>query len=198
MRLRLVIAAVCALPSLGLAQEPRLRARLDPATATRVERLVDSAKVVGLPTEPLIQKALEGQTKGATADRIVGAVGSLLDGLGKARQGLGPSGSAQELEAGVLWIRAGGGVESLERLRKAAPDRQLAVPIAVSADLLAKGWPPMEATAALETLFAANVSDAGFLAFRNQVDSAIRNGAKLEPTVRAEVARLTTSRTSRP
>ena len=198
MRLGLAFLGVIFVPSFVSAQEPRLRARLDPVTASRVERLVDSAKKSGLPAEPLIQKALEGQTKGAAPDRIVVAVTSLLDGLGQARQGLGRSGTAEELEAGVLWLRAGGGVESLARLRKAAPGRVLAVPIAVSADLLTRGWPPTEATDALESLFAARVSDAGFLALRSQVDSAIRGGAKLEPTVRAEVARLTMSRTTRP
>ncbi|MCC7133683.1 MAG: hypothetical protein IT352_13575 [Gemmatimonadales bacterium] len=170
--------------------EPRLRARLDSATARAVEAIVDSARIRGLPTEPLIQKALEGRTKGAAGDRIVAAVGILLDGLGRSRQALGSAAGADELQAGALWFRAGGTAEQLGRLRHAAPGRSLAVPIAVSAELLTRGWPPDEATLLLERLFRARVSDAAFLSLRIGVHDALRGGASLVPAVRAEVARL--------
>lgn len=171
-------------------QDPRLRARLDPATARSVEQLIDSARTRMLPIEPLIQKALEGNTKGAPGPRIVAAVAALLDGLGQARLALGIPATADELQAGVLWLRAGGGADRLRRIREAAPDRPLAVPIAVSAELLGRGWPAAEAAEALERLFRARVPDAGFLSLRTGVNDAIRGGSGLVPAVRAEVARL--------
>ena len=42
-------------------QDPRLE-RLDPETRSLVVSVVDSARAVGLPGEPLIQRALEGVT----------------------------------------------------------------------------------------------------------------------------------------
>ena len=55
--------------------DPRL-ARLDSLTRPIVAALVDSARTAALPTEPLVQRALEGATKRATADRIVARWGS--------------------------------------------------------------------------------------------------------------------------
>ncbi len=176
------------------AQDPRLQARLDAATLGAVEQLTDSARRTGLPTEPLIQKALEGETKGAPGNRIVAAVAALLGDLARARHGLGSDASVEELQAGVFWLRAGGGVEHLAQVRRSAAGRAVAVPVAVSAELLGKGWPPDEATEALGRLFSARLSDAGFLSLRDQVAAAVRDGAGVLPTVRAEVTRLTVNR----
>ena len=57
-------------PGALAAQDHRLTERLDAATAEGVQRVVDSAHAEGLPTEPLVQKALEGKTMGATSGRI--------------------------------------------------------------------------------------------------------------------------------
>lgn len=176
------------------AQDARLRSRLDAVTVRAVEQLTDSARRIGLPTEPLIQKALEGQTKGATGDRITAAVAALLGDLARARRGLGASASAEELQAGVLWLRSGGGEGHLAQVHRSAGGRGVAVPIAVAAELLGKGWPPDEATDALGRLFSARLSDAGFLSLRDQVAAAVREGAGILPTVRAEVTRLTVNR----
>ena len=182
------------------AQEPRLRARLDPPTAMRVETIVDSARRMSLPTEPLVQKALEGESKGAPPDRIVSAVGSLLDALSLSRIGLGAGATGEELVAGALWIKAGGQADDLATLRQAAasPDRALVVPIAISADLVARGWPRAEAFASVKTLLVARLSDADFIALRDRVDQAVRSGSRLVPAVRAEVARLTNAQERRP
>ncbi len=176
------------------AQDPRLRSRLDAVTVRAVDQLTDSARRIGLPTEPLIQKALEGQTKGATGDRIAAAVAALLGDLARARRGLGGGASAEELQAGVLWLRSGGSEAHLAQVHRSAGGRGVAVPVAVAAELLGKGWPPDEATDALGRLFSARLSDAGFLSLRDQVAAAVRDGAGVLPTVRAEVTRLTVNR----
>ena len=58
----------------GGARDPRLETRLDPQTRAAVAAIVDSAKLVGLPVEPLIDKALEGASKRAPGARIISAV----------------------------------------------------------------------------------------------------------------------------
>ena len=89
-------------------QDPRLE-RLDPETRSLVVSVVDSARAAGLPSEPLIQRALEGVTKGAQGPRIVAAVRRLATDLGTARGALGSGATAPELEAGVAALRAGAG-----------------------------------------------------------------------------------------
>jgi hypothetical protein len=180
--------------ALGHAQDQRLKARLGLPTAAAVAQLVDSARRLDLPTEPLIQKALEGQTKGAQSDRIVAAVASLLTSFTQARSALGAVATAEDLRAGVLWLRAGGSGAALARVRAAAPGRSLTVPLAVSAELIGRGWPPSEAAATLEQLFRARLTDADFLTLRAGVETAVRGGAGFVPAVRAEVARLAPSR----
>src|SRR5437016_3194924 len=86
------------------AQDPRYQ-RLDPDTRAHVSAVIDSARTVGLPTEPLIQRALEGVLKGAGSDRIVAAVRRLAVDLGVARSALGSGASSAELEAGVAALR---------------------------------------------------------------------------------------------
>src|SRR5439155_685078 len=66
------------------AQDPRL-GRLDPGTRPLVAVAIDSARAAGLPTEPLVQRALEGATKGAPGPLIVSAVQRLAADLGRAR-----------------------------------------------------------------------------------------------------------------
>src|SRR5687768_8620789 len=102
-----VLLLLLASPAAPLsAQDRRLAERLDPLTSTAVQQLVDSARSLQLPTEPLVQKALEGRTLGAGGERIRTAVGALLGQLGRARQALGPAATEAELTAGAGALRA--------------------------------------------------------------------------------------------
>ena len=58
--MRWIIVVALLLPAFAPAgaQEARLRERLDPTTAGRVGAILDSARVSGLPTRPLVSKAL--------------------------------------------------------------------------------------------------------------------------------------------
>lgn len=148
------------------AQDHRLTDRLDPATATAVQRVVDSAAHEGLPTEPLIQKALEGGTLGAPGDRIVYAVGALHGQLGRARAALGGRASEADLTAAAGALRAGLPPDALQRLQSLRGDRPLVVPIAVLTDLVADGVPPDEATRSVLDLAREGRPDEAFMALR--------------------------------
>ena len=65
-----LVGLLAAVPAGLQAQDRRLAERLDPVSANSVQHLVDSARASSLPTEPLVQKALEGSTMGASGDRI--------------------------------------------------------------------------------------------------------------------------------
>jgi hypothetical protein len=126
-------------PASVVAQDPRLAGRLDSLTRTQVEAVLTTAQGRGLPTEPLVQKALEGSSKKAPSPRIVAAVEALLADLTKAQQGLGRSASADELVAGAAALRAGATLEMVDQIRRTEPEGGVAVPLAVFADLVAGG-----------------------------------------------------------
>ena len=150
------------------AQDRRLADRLDATTAAAVQRVVDSAAGEGLPTEPLVQKALEGSTLGAADDRIVAAVGALHGQLTSARRALGGRASEADLTAAAGALRAGLSANALERLRSLRGDRPLVVPIAVLTDLVAEGVPVDEATRSVLDLARDGRPDEEFMALRQR------------------------------
>lgn len=155
--------------------DPRL-ARLDPAVRPVVAALVDSARAAGLPTEPLIQRALEGTSKRAAGDRVVAAVRRLARDLGTARSALGPAATGPEVDAGAAALYAGARPADLTALRARRPRQSLVVPLGVLADLVATGVPADTAAAAVLAL-AATTADDDYLAFRRNVERDIALGA---------------------
>ena len=169
------------------AQDPRL-ARLDPETRSLVIVVVDSASAAGLPSEPLIQRALEGAAKSAQGARIVAAVRRLATDLGTARTALGPSASAPELEAGVAALRAGASPLVLTRLRDVRRP-PLTMALSVLADLVASGVPTDSASAVVLAL-APSARDADLVEYRRAVERDISLGAP--PGAAAAVRALNT------
>ena len=155
-------------------QDPRLE-RLDPETRSLVVSVVDSARAVGLPGEPLIQRALEGVTKGAQGPRIVAAVRRLATDLGTARSALGTRATTPELEAGVAALRAGAGPQVLTQLRDARRP-PLTMALAVLADLVTSGV-PVDSASAIVLAFAPTARDADLVEFRRAVERDISLGA---------------------
>ena len=137
MALPLVAATLVAGRAATQQTDSRLE-RLDAATRPAVTALVDAARRASLPTEPLVQRALEGATKRASGDVIVAAVRRLAVDLGHARDALGTTASPAELTAGAAALRAGASPTILIELRhtRRAP---LTMPLAVLADLVASG-----------------------------------------------------------
>ena len=154
--------------------DPRL-ARLDTAARSLVAVAIDSARAAGLPTEPLVQRALEGATKDAPGTLIVSAVQRLAADLGRARAALGASATSPELEAGAAALRAGAGPAVLAQLRRSRR-QTITVPLAVLTDLVASGVPVDSAAAAVLAL-AASARDADLIDFRRAVERDIALGA---------------------
>jgi len=172
--LPLLAALLVAAPAAAQQGDPRLE-RLDAATRPVVAALIDSARTASLPTEPLVQRALEGATKGAAGDVIVAAVRRLAVDLGRAREALGSTASPAELGAGAAALRAGASQATLAELRHARRE-PLIVPLAVLADLVASGVPVDSAAAAVLSL-AGRARDADLVEFRRAVERDIALGA---------------------
>ena len=157
-------------------QDPRLGARLDPTTRAAVTAIVDTARAAGLPTEPLIDRALEGASKRADATQIISAVRALADLLRAAQAALGASSSEAEMTAGAEALSAGVSTDILSRLRVARRAQPVTVALATLSDLVALGVPPDTASAALLLLVRSGAGDAELVAFRRDVERDIRAG----------------------
>jgi hypothetical protein len=122
-----------------------------------------------------VDRALEGASKHAPGDLIVTAVRRLAGQLGRARELLGSSASAAELETGAAALRAGADPGVLARLKRGRARRPLTVPLAVLADLVATGVP--SDTAAAVVLALARATDDDLVEFRRRVEHDIALGA---------------------
>jgi hypothetical protein len=154
--------------------------RLAPATRASIERLADSLRSLGLPSQPLYGKAAEGVLKGADDARIMAAIRTLARELVEARAALGDESDEAELIAGASALHAGAPASTLRRLREGRGPRRakgaLAVPLVVLADLASRGIPPAVAGASLEALAARNASDDQFTALRAAIERDIEAG----------------------
>jgi hypothetical protein len=200
MRIRMVALAVSGPVAAALiaaraaAQDSRLE-RLDAGTRPLVVAIIDLARAAALPTEPLVERALEGVSKGARGPLVVAAVRRLAADLGRARDALAPRPSAAELEAGAAALRAGASQALLAQLRRARGGQGVLVPLAVLTDLVAEGV-PMDSAAAAVLALVPIAHDAEMVEFRRAVDRDIALGV---PAASAASVRLNAAaRAARP
>lgn len=158
-------------------QDVRLASQLDPATAARVGTIVDHARAAALPTEPLIDKALEGARKRAPGARIVDAVTALAARLDTSRAALGAASTESELVAGASALQAGIAAPVLSQLRAARGGKSLAVPLVVLGDLVTRGVPGDTASALILLVAREGLGDESLLAIQRDVQRDVRDGA---------------------
>lgn len=155
-------------------------ARLDSTTRLVVAAVVDSARKTHLPTEPLIDKALEGAQKGADGGRIVTAVRGLYAELRSARAALGTGAATEEINAGANAIHAGLPMRTLSQLRSVsqhAGRTRVTLPLTVYTDLIARGVPAAVASDVVLSLARAGLRNGDYAMFQRNVRLDIENGA---------------------
>ena len=157
-------------PRHALAQDARLYKRLDPQTAAAVAALVDSASTIGLPSEPLVQKALEGQSKGASGDAIVRAVRALIRDLSTARDALGNDVGVDALLLAAAALDAGATPTQLERLRPHRSRESFAGGLAGLVYLLSRGVPAEQSLDLIAAMLNARLSAAEFASLQRLVE----------------------------
>ena len=158
--------------------DPRLSARLDAETASAVSEIIDAAGQKGLPTEPLVARALEGASRQAPGARIVASVRALASDLATARELLGAGAASAELVAGATALSAGVKADTLPRLRAARPGGSLVVPLVVLTDLITRRVPVETASAAVLAATRAGVKDKELMKLRQRIDRDIRAGVQ--------------------
>lgn len=202
MIVRLVLAALLALTGVARAADAerdaaRLRGRLAPETIERVLEVAAGARDAGLPTDPLVSRALEGASRRASADDIVADVRRHAVALGGARTALGTTARSVEIEAGAAALLAGVPADSLARLRDARRAGSLAISLVVMCDLVSRGVPADAASGSVIRAARAGARDEMMLELRERVHERIGRGASPAGATRESVEQLLGRRLNR-
>lgn len=145
------------------AQDARLTDRFATPVAVRLGAMIDSAEHEGLPTDPLVLRALEGQAKGASSDQIVGAVDRLRDALRISRRTLGNGATAVEMTTAAAALQAGVPEARLAELHKLRGGMSITAPLSAYLDLTARGAPADRAWDRIADLARRRAADAEFV-----------------------------------
>jgi hypothetical protein len=173
---RLLLGAALLLATAPLAAQDARLERLPPAARTGVTAAIAEARARGLPTEPLVQRALEGAARGGEAERIVAAVREQAAQLGAAREVIGERASEADLAAAAGALYAGVPAAELARLRAARGDLPLAPPLVTLADFIVRGVPREVASSVVFRLMDARVPDRTYATLRRSVAQDISRG----------------------
>ena len=172
------LAAVAALLATSeLAAQAELPPTLSRTTRDTLAHLVDSARTLSLPTEPLVAKASEGVLKRVSEERIILAVRTLLRRQADARALLPAGTPPGTLAAAVSALQAGVTHSTLRKLAgSGASDADLAIAFVALADLVASRVPPEPAAASVEQLLVRRAPAAELESFRLSVAQDIAAG----------------------
>jgi hypothetical protein len=151
-------------------------ARLEPTVRYRVEMLIDSARLSGLPTAPLQSKALEGIAKRADDRKVLFEVTKVYRSLRDARAALGPKVSTDELTAAAGALKVGITQDELAQMARSRQDKVLTVPLVVLSDLVSRGVPRDTASITIFQLFQRGAADDDFLGLWRGVERDIVSG----------------------
>lgn len=176
--------------------------KLPPAAEAAVNRIADSTRTRGLPTDPLFAKVAEGLLKNADPSRIVDAVRSLARELDVARQSLGAGASSAELVAAASLLHVGVTPPQLKHLSEVGAEHgtpnRLVMPFTVLADLVARHVSTDVALSSIETLVARGAPDAQFANLRTAIERDIASGTRPDAAAQARSAAVLRTLEPRP
>jgi hypothetical protein len=149
--------------------------RLETKDRLAVELMIDSANMIGLPSNPLRLMALQGIAKRADGRAIVAAVRKQFALLRTAREVLGPV-EEQELTAGAQVLNVGAKPSQLATFRARKKGRSDLEAFVVWADFLQRTIPNEEAFTAISKLWQDGADDDTFHSLWTNVQSDISQG----------------------
>jgi hypothetical protein len=151
--------------------------RLERTVRYSVEVLMDSARLMGLPTRPIESKALEGLAKNKPGRVILNAARNVFRSLRDARAVLGPKATEDELTAAASALNIGITQAELAGLSRAQQNKHLTVPLVVLVDLISRGVPRDTASLTISQLWQRGAADEDFLGLWRGVERDIVSGA---------------------
>jgi hypothetical protein len=176
-------------------------ARFDTLTASALRTLLEEAAARGLPTAPLINRALEGAARRVGGARILTVVRAHAAALADAKAALGDRSSVAELDAGATAIRAGVDAQVLAAVRSARPLGAAVTPLVVLTDVVRRGVPAETARDAVTAIAGLPRADEVLLGLQATVAKNAQRGPgmavdALHRYVRASVAGVVSPSTS--
>jgi hypothetical protein len=182
-------------PLVLCAQEPDPLARLDPNTRFTVEVIIDSARVAGVPTRPLLLKALEGSAKHVDNRRIVAAVRSVFHAELDVRVALGSALDESQWASAVSALQSGVPLEALAKFRGDHTGKPLTRALVIMTDLIQRGVAVNEASSAIMELWQRGAADGDFYGLWKNVEQDILSGQNpgtaLQQRIREYPGRMT-------
>ena len=180
-RSRVVIRAAAVLaaavhPLALVAQDPDPLSRLDPNTRFVVEVIIDSARVAGVPTRPLLLKALQGAAYHADNKHIIAAVRAVFHAELDVRVALGSALNESEWASAVSALQSGVPLEALAKFRGERSGKPLTRALVVLTDLIQRGVPVSEASSAIMQLWQRGAGDGDFYGLWKNVEQDILSG----------------------
>jgi hypothetical protein len=158
----------------------RLALIRDDVTRNVVRGLLGGAFSRGLPTDPLMSKALEGVAKKASTTAIRDAMNALEKRMRRAQDLLGKDASVDELAAGADALSVGVKEATLKDMRRAAPRRSIALELGVLTELVARGVGPSKASETVLKLMARNATGVQLTALSTDVQGDVAAGLNPE------------------
>jgi hypothetical protein len=199
-----LLFAVTAAPLSAQDVSARLAGRVSPEIAALVRQLATSAAARGLPVDPLVQKAIEGNAKGVPADRVATALRALSAQLGAAAAALQQAGPTRPdtdaIAAGAFALNAGlseGHVTALAQVSR--PPYGVTTTLRVASTLAAMGVPAAETVELLTQVIESGGSTSEVLGLPAEVMAGVSRGRGVTPAqAAAGLARAAAARANAP
>ena len=188
----LCLLAIAGAARTARAQDSVSQLAADRETAVQLARIVDSARALGLPTDPIVAKIRRGALLRTPPERIVVVARAVATRLAEARVALAPAPTAAEIAAGADALSVAGVTsDALRAVRSARPDKPVAVPIGVLTQLVASGVPAKRATEIVTDLIKRGANNVQLVALGNDVDFDIGRGARATAALDVRLRGLT-------
>ena len=188
MRVRLALAlGMAAAPLTAQNGNPRLAGRVPAAALPAIDSIIATAVAESLPTEPLVQKALEGGAKNVPADRLVNGVRRGLLQLRAARVIVAravPGQAPPEGHVAAVSAALARGLPApiVERLLTVAPNEAPGPALHAAADLIAHRFDPDSAADLLVDAHNKGLRDGRLLDVAVAADHELQRGGGRSPS----------------
>ncbi|HXG96721.1 MAG TPA: hypothetical protein VNJ06_06370 [Gemmatimonadales bacterium] len=190
MRVRLALALALGLAAAPLTAQngnPRLAGRVPAAALPAIDSIIATAVAESLPTEPLVQKALEGSAKNVPAARLVNGVRRGLLQLRAARVIVAravPGQSPPEGHVAAVSAALARGLPApiVERLLTVAPNEAPGPALHAAADLIAHRFDPDSAADLLVDAHNKGLRDGRLLDVAVAADHELQRGGGRSPS----------------
>ena len=150
----------------------------DRETKEALAKIVAEASARGLPTAPIVSKVQFALVVHAPSARIVATAQAVADRLDVARDAIATDTLSADIASGEDALSFKVPKEILTRVHRVAPNRSIAVPLAVLTQLVASKVPAEHASDIVTRLMRQGATSGQLLALGNNVASDVQQGAR--------------------